>query len=422
MRLGFSKDIRAFYPACLRSILCRCLSVGLILFLAACGGDTASVTGNEGTVQEEPETPTDDTVPVSIDIPQSPRSYRLGFQSFPYESTLAAEVETWGYISDHADMVMVTMNDGVPWEEMINGDPLPASISDRLDEIELYLNAFNGKSYLAIDMFSPSRTGLAPDSEGRTVPDVVEGASAAEPTVKEAYIRYSELLVERLEPDYFSPMVRLDEYFYLRPSDYEAATETYSDLREEIKDLRVETQVFPTWNLEVLAALTPNSAGVMFNDMRTLDAHSDLVGVVVNPASYLLDAEIMETDVLSQIEEYTVRDVLVIASYPSAGYEAPPIIFPSSEASQYNFLASLLTTAENGNYMGIIWQFPYDIDLYLEALCPGRLLDPRTPCFDNEAEFDLLRPNGSAGLLSPDGNRKTVSDLWNEFYARSYSL
>jgi hypothetical protein len=375
------------------------------------GGDASDVP-----IGGIPDGPSDDASPVTIDIPTTPRSYRMGVQAHPS----GASDDAWAYARTHGDIVAVTLDGGIPWAQLIAGDPLPEALEAELAGIEAQLESTGARLYLSVDLFSPTRTGIAPAYGGAPLPEAIDGASAGERAVVDAYTAYCLELLRRFEPDYFSPVLDLNVYLLNRPSDYAAAVQTYKDVREVLKRERVQTLVFPTWNLEILAGLGPDSDAEQFNEVRLLDANSDRVGLTVSPALQFLEVSALPADHLSRIETLTTRDLVISgASYPSGGFQAGPLIFPSSEASQFNLLAFLLESAEDAKLDFFIWSYPYDLDVHLANLCPGRLQQPNTPC-DRAAAFDALLPLRSAGLLAADGTPKTAASLWNDFFARSY--
>ena len=380
--------------------------------------ETDSDTGVTGGVVDAPS---DDVEQTEMSVPQEPRSYRMALQAFYFGHSTEAREQTWQFIDDHADAVAIILDNGIPWSELLAGDALPAGLESDLAEWEDRLADRDLDLFIGVDFFAPDRLGIAGEIEGRALPESLAGASAGNPEVVAAYSRYCEHLLERFEPDFFSPVLDLNEYLLNRPSDYEGAVRTYKDIRETLKGIRFQTQVFPTWNLELLAGLGPVSEAEQFSQMRILEPNSDRLGLSVTPATYLLTPDSLAEDHLSQVEQYTSREVVIVGTaYPSVGFQAGPIILPSSENTQHNYLAQILTTAENGRYDLVVWSYPYDISSYLESTCPGRMSSPNEACAE-ATRFDRLRPYASAGLATAGVAQKKALGLWDEWVARQYA-
>lgn len=397
-----------------------------LAFGIACGEDSPSSSNDvggavdSGTTDGVVDGPSDDVQQTEVSVPQEPRSYRMALQAFYYERSTEARDRTWQFIDTHADAVAIVLDGGVPWRELLAGEPFPPGLESDLSEWETLLSDRDLDLFLAVDLFAPDRLGIAADVEGRALPAALVGASAGQPDVAVAYERYCELLMERFEPDYFSPVLDLNEYLLNRPSDYEAAVQTYKDVREALKFIRFETQIFPTWNLELLAGLGPVSDQEQFSEMRKLEPNSDRLGLTITPPTFLLTMDSLAEDHLTQVEQYTSREVVIVGTgYPSVGFQTGPIILPSSENTQFNYLAEILTTAENGRYDLVVWSYPYDISSHLETLCPGRISSPGEAC-DEAVRFDRLRPYASAGLATPGVAQKEALGLWDEWVARQY--
>lgn len=365
--------------------------------------------------------PTDDADRVEVELPAQSRAYQMGLSAFPPAATVEAEAATWAFIRGQGDLVAVVLDGGVPWHELIDGAPLPEPLESELQRIESELAEHQGGLLLAVDLFSPDRSTIAPDVLGRALPrPLVALQSTASPELRAAYTAYCRGLVERFQPDYFAPLLDLNLYWQNRPSDYDQAVDFYKALREELKALRVETQIFPTWDLDALIAAEEEGVEA-FLQVRLIDANVDRLGLSLHPASALVSAASLDSAYLRQVESASTRQLVVVsAGYPSVGFEAGSAAFPSSENAQHNFLAFLLEEAEAGNVDVVVWQPVYDIGAYLEGLCPGRLANPEAPC-ENGARFDRYRRLASGGLLAADGRHKPAAELWTRFHQRGYA-
>ena len=355
---------------------------------------------------------------VDVVIPSESRAYRMGFQAFPYDTTEQASDSAWEVVYEHTDLVSVVLEGGIPWHELLEQTDLPASLDDQLSELEQRLSETDAPLYLAVDLLNSARTEIVGDVEGRPLPDGFSVTSANSHELREAYTRYCIALFDRFEPDYFSPVLEINRYWLNRPADWSPLTELYRDLRETLKAHRVETQVFPTWNLEILTGLGAAEGRDQYHEVRMFDPNIDRLALLIDPATELVDAATLTDDYIRQAQKYSTRDVVVVGvGYPSDAFQVGDTQLESSQGTQYNLLAMVLLRADTDDFEFVVWRFPIDISPYLESLCPNRLNDPGKWCDDADT-FDAIRVHASGGLLTTTQYRRDAADLWDDFFAR----
>jgi hypothetical protein len=66
----------------------------------------------------------------AVTQPSPTRSYALGFTPFPYAFTSKAIDYVYAKIGSEADLIAHHMDDGIPWEAALSGDPFHIAITD----------------------------------------------------------------------------------------------------------------------------------------------------------------------------------------------------------------------------------------------------------------------------------------------------
>src|SRR6187455_82080 len=60
----------------------------------------------------------------------SPKSFYMGFTTWPYNNEVEAVMDTYRFIEDNADMYAEFLDNQIPWSSWINNTPLPQAFLD----------------------------------------------------------------------------------------------------------------------------------------------------------------------------------------------------------------------------------------------------------------------------------------------------
>lgn len=369
---------------------------------SAAGGDA----GDAGVVQDAG--PTDDAAAVPVEVPSAPRAFTmaLGAPTIGPDDLLD---RAWGLAADDADVALVWLDGGLPWPEILAGDPLPADYEAHLDALVGRATSGSATVMVVVDVLAADRGGLVGDYAGREV----AVPTLADPALNAAYAAFCADLAERFEPTWFVPVVAHDAWIANNPGSVETMRAFYSQARREVQSVASRARVFPIWDYQTLLDVTdaqdPEGLGVI----SRFDELLDLFAVAFEPATQLRGVSQLPDEEFGFLDGLSTRPLAVVASYPANGFVRDGDVFASSENSQFNFLAWLFDRGDGLSMDLIAWRMALDPDPIVASPCEG-VSGPCDPD-DVAARYEPLR---STGLGTPDGTPRRAWDLWLDFLER----
>jgi hypothetical protein len=396
------------------SLHARAAILALAATLAACGSDgaetDAEVEADTG-FREEETGPEDEEDAVEIEIPVEPRRFLLGAGAQVLRLDAGSADLSWSRIGLDADVVAVFLDAGAPWPELVDEAPLPAEVDAWLTALEQRLARTPGRRMVVLDPLDADRLGLVGDLLGRS--DAGPPALATQ-AARDAWARWTAIVTDRLEPDYVSPIVEPNLAIAGAETLTDPLVELYSAARIAAQDVDETVRVFPIWDVETLEQSWEEQTPAQVALFELLDERQDLFAVNLNPADGLRTASDLAAGELAFLPELSRRPIgLVGVGYPAAGFVRGADVFASSENSQFNFLAWLLTEADALDAELVVWRLYVDPNEVLAAPCATA----GEPC-DEAAASAALERWRSCGLWSAAGAERRALDLWRQFRAR----
>jgi hypothetical protein len=171
----------------------------------------------------------------------------MGFTPMPYDLPTEPHVEpiTYGFLKFHSTLMAHHFDDGIPWQEALEGAPFPASL-ERNIQIRLKNTLPSQKVYLALTPLALSRDELAGTwgenpGEPRTGPWADRDFTSSE--VKIAYLNYCRRMIQRFDPDYFGYAVEANLWSLEDPVGFmsmaQFLAEVYVTLKSEYPNLPI---------------------------------------------------------------------------------------------------------------------------------------------------------------------------------------
>lgn len=395
----------------------------MITALVACGDDkqeTVVADADSGDLEDDVSDATaDDTTLIEVDVPSEPRGFRMGLNvpvdvpnsEFGSESFLFAE--------ESADFVTVTLDNGLPWEEILAGGSLPADYESYLANLADKVLRTGKDVLVIVDPFNADRTGFVPDLYGRqSIDDALLTMTRA--NASNGYIEFCEELAVRFEADYFIPFVDVDIYSIRRSADAEGVRETYLELRENLKLAQSNVLVFPSFDFERVKDVYDTGDADEKAYYELMDPVVDLFAVSFYPtisdiafenppAEYFDFLDRRKTP--GGIQPVTTRPLAIIGTgVPAATIGGET----GTENSQYNFLAAILAAGDRNDMEFINWRVGIDLDEWIVTPCNNE------PLCDAARISTRLSQYRSFGLRDSGGDDRSSAVLWNEFRARNF--
>ena len=399
-------------------MLTRALTLLLTASMAmACSSDSGGALPDvvDDAVAEDTG-PSDDASRIEIVIPDGRRAFDMAM-SAPFDGEGTAWFDaSWAELEGRADVVTVVLDAGLPWEEIVSGDPWPAEFEAQVQRILDQVDAANLPLMLIVDPLNDARDGFRRDLLGRTTVT----PSFGDQSFSDAYTSFLEALVLRTTPTYFAPVIGLDRYVTANSEQLEAAQSWFIDSQRVIKRARA-VLYFPIWNYWAVTDAVAEQNTTILALLDNLDQVQDFFAISLYPAvegARLSDLSVesfapLDASDREATNPVTTRPLAIVnASFPAEGFTLGGVTYPSSENSQFNFLALLFQVADEREVELVGWRMPVDPDAWLADPCG---VDVGCDEEGLAARYVRFRSNGLLNeLLQP----RAALDLWDQYHQR----
>ena len=363
-------------------------SLALLAFLApACGGAAS------------PAAPPSSTAPS--------RPFALGLGDFPHARTVAAVEAALEAIRRDADMMVVHLDDGVPWEEAAAGAPYPPAYQADLER-RARAQPPGHLRYLAATPLSFLRDGLADR----------QGGSGSEPRrppwdrrrfddleTIEAYAAHCERLIGLFNPDFFSYGIEVNILARSRPELWPGLVRLLSEVHGRLKARHPALPAVLTFQVDFLRIEPDRQAQAI----REVMPFTDVVGASTYAFEQQADPRALPPDFFDGLVALGGGKRFGIAEtgWPAETVGPPyPKVIPATEETQRLYVEWLLGQGERHQAAFVNWIFSRDYDDLWEAEMRNL---PAAP---------LLRLWKDIGLYRGDGTARPSRDLWRAALAR----
>ncbi len=390
----------------------------LLLTSGACSSDDD---GGAAPVQDagadgsgdEPTGPTDAAEQVVVEVPAAPRAFAMG-AGVPADGLGTDVVDSaWNRVDGRADAIAIWLDQGLPWTEIIAGDPLPAEYDAWLADVATRANGLGVDAIVVIDWLNPQRNGLARDALGRDVP----GVALTDPALQAGLAAFAGDLAGRFNRLEF--LIAVVEPNLIPTGDsamFDAVLQTYREMRNAAQDAGANN-VFPLWDFDTLRDTYDNDDVDGLSRITRFDERLDRFAVSLVPSRTFTGVSTLADDELAFLSELTTRPLAVVgASYPAEGFVTGGEAFASSENSQYNFLAWLAASGDRYQLDLVVWRLLMDPNDLLRDPCAGNL-----PGCDVDDVTRRYAPYASSGLIDDDGGTRPAAELWRNYLARPHN-
>jgi len=333
----------------------------------------------------------------------------MGMTPWPYDLTEEAVEETYRMLRKHTDLIVHHFDEGVPWQEALEGKPYHPKV---LSEIERRIGHLEKgkKVYIAITPQAHDRKSLA-DYWGEETSTKRIGKwkdkSFDDPDVIKAYINFARFMIRKFHPDFMAYGIEVDGGLRDTDPEFEGflvlAEEVYTTLKSENPDL----PLFLTFQT--------GSFSVDTETMRRVDKSllrfSDYVAISTYP--YWLpdkpwvgeaDPRDLPADWFSQMARLAPEKPFAVSE---TGYIAEDFVLKKygvnikgREEWQAEYVQFLLNKANELNAKFVVWFVMRDYDLGWKRL--------------ERLGFDEgYKTWRDTGLIDGDGNPRKSLKIWD---------
>lgn len=344
--------------------------------------------------------------------PVPTRSFLMGFPALPYAFTAAAIDDTWAHVNAHSDMVMIHLENGVPWEEAYTGAPLPANVETELNAQAARI--LSDKQVLlasvCMDTFRENLCGswtAAGTNQARA--GVWATRNFASQEIADAYVAWMEILIARYNPDFVNYGVEATELSLKDPAEFLQFQIFAQRVYTALKTAHPTLPIFFSFIVKYPGSADAATVNAGFTSIK---AYTDYLAVSTYafafyypaasgdpanlPADWLTQAIDLAPDKPFAIAETSwIAEDLVIPAWSLNN--------PATPEFQRAYVERLMAECDRANAVFVIWFVIIDYDeLWRTAFGSG----------------DLARLWRDTGLFDENRNARPVLTLWDQWLAR----
>jgi len=331
----------------------------------------------------------------------------MGLGDFPHAFTPAAVEFALEAIRRDADLMLVHIDDGVPWEEAAAGAPYPSEYQSDLER-RARSQPPGHVRYLATTPLNFMRDGLAarrgPSGSEPLAPPWSQRRFDDAETI-ETYTAHCERMIAIFNPDHFVFGVEVNILAYKRPDLWPALVRLLSAVHGQLKARHPTLPVSLTFQVDFLRALPDRQSAAI----REVLAFTDLVGASTYAYERQSDPRGLPADFFDSLVALAASKRFFIAEtgWPGEPVTSPyPAFVPASEEAQRLYVEWLLEQAERHRAVFVNWIISRDYDDLWESHLKGG------------PDAALLRLWKDIGLYRGDGTPRPARDVWRAWLAR----
>lgn len=334
------------------------------------------------------------------------RPFHMGFTRWPPELTLEGQARADQFIEDHADLVALHFDNGIPWPEAHGLTRYSKNVMERLT----YTIPEGKKLYVAVTPINLERDGLAPywaERDGLPLPEPWNKARFNDDSVKRAYTKYLGDVVERLQPDYLCIGIEVNLLIEKSPGKWADYVELHRYAYEHLKKTYKKLPIFVSFAVLHLNGLADGADKErQYKLVRDIMPYSDYFGMSVYPyMSWDVPAPIPD-DFFDFARSFGRPIVVAESGYSSRNVWVSLFLLSGSEKLQNHFLDRLLRAAVRDSYVFIVNYAAIDFDKMIGSL-PSNLRG-------------LAGIWQYTGLMTSRGKAKPALALWDAYHQLPY--
>lgn len=300
-----------------------------------------------------------------------------GFTPFPYDATEQAIVRVQELLRDNATIYALHFDDGVPWQEILDGKPLPKYVQTEWDN--LVRTAPKGRPvYLGLTPLGKDRKSLGPgrlEKGYSPLPWSLKFAALDDDKVKAAYLEYARRAVRQFKPDYLNLGIEAGELASRDPKTWPKFENLYRHVAAALKRENPKLLIGISFGLQSLRK--PEVAA----RAKALVEESDYIGLSFYPHASpfgerfgepaLQSGEDAWREPLEWVRAYTRKPIALCET----GFLTSAVTLKSHKLTmkgdvelQKRYVRELAQFAEKDNYLFVVWFLAADYDKLYERM------------------------------------------------------
>jgi hypothetical protein len=343
-------------------------------------------------------------------IPKETRTFLMGTTPWPADFTVAEVDTSYAFINNHCDLVSHHFDDGIPYQEAFNSQPMPIDLQQDVQN-RIARTASNKKILLSVSALNLTRFHKADYYPKSTVSDAVKsywnGLPPNNSDVISAYVNYISWLIDSFNPTYVNYAVESNVATF--PSlDFVA----YKDFLSQVYPLLKNR--YP--NLPFFISFIVDETNEGFANANQLLPYTDYIGLSAYPYVTVSSSANGDTNPALFPSNYFEKFILMDDKpfcFSETGYMAENISIPAfnlnktgNEAWQNAYLKTICNLSNTYNAKFIIWFCSKDYDAGIATLQSLNLYQ------------DLFGLWKDTGLKDQNGKKRLSYDTWLDWMGK----
>lgn len=331
-----------------------------------------------------------------------------GFTPFPYDATQQAVTAVHELLRQNATVHALHFDDGIPWSELLDGQPLPAKIQREWDDARRAIPP-GRPVYLGLAPLAKDRKSLAP---GRSetelpLPWSLKFAALDSSKVKAAYLEYARRAVRQFNPTYLNLGIEAGELAWRDPARWPQFEALYQHVAQALK------REFPQLMIGISFGLQSLREPAMAQRVKALVDSSDYIGISFYPHASPFGERFGEPalragdeawrEPLAWLRAYTAKPIAICETGQlsrSVTLGRYQLTLRGDPSVQTRYVHDLAARAERDQYLFVVWFLSVDYDRLYARLGGDTAAN----------EVNLMWRN--IGLWDGDGKPKPALTEW----------
>ena len=330
------------------------------------------------------------------------RPFAMGVNPFPYDFTPEAVEATQLWILDNADLAVIKLDEGVPWQEALeNKNSYDPNFEGDLD--------WKGKKprdkkvFLSMTPLNKEKTGMAGyrgPQENMANPEPWNKKDLDDPLVLKSYLNFCREMIRRFRPDFLAYGIEVNNLAKV-PAKWKKFVPFARDAYITLKKENPQLQLCLTLSTET--ATEAESVGPQKKAITEILPYTDLIAVTAIPYLKEQNPAKIPKNYFAQMAAFAPQKPFAIAE---TAFLAEDVNFFGIErvgkpAWQADYLKFCFDEGVKHNAKFIVWMIPRDLDLLYEKLPP--------------IVREILVPVRDTGLLDGQGNPRKSFETWSQW-------
>ena len=331
---------------------------------------------------------------------------RFGFTPFPYDMTSEAVDRTYSIVLENSTLYALHLDDGIPWDEMVEDRPIPTKIQDEWDAWREHIPP-GMPVYLGLAPLAKDRKHLAAakgNRGGASMPRTLRGVRLDDDKVKRAYLTYARRAVMQFKPTWINLGIEAGELAAREPEQWPQFEALFNHVASALR------REFPDLKIGISFGLQSLRKPAVAQRARALIEASDYLGLSFYPHMSpfgekfgdppLRPGEDAWREAYAWVRTYTDKPIAICET----GYSTRDVSLRSFDLHlkgdaqmQARYVRELIDTARRDHYLFVVWFLAIDYDKLHDRMGSGN-------------EVNLLWRN--IGLLNGDLQPKPAWQEW----------